>query len=106
MRARRKRSEGKATWPGRKQVYRRRDADHRIQSDIVTLEGDPQEGEALLVPVMRGGRPLQEDTALPELRARVAQQLAELPPTLLSLEGGAPYPVEISESVRKLAKEI
>jgi nicotinate phosphoribosyltransferase len=54
-RARRKRSEGKATWPGRKQVFRRLDADGRMAYDVVTLESDPQPGEPLLAPVMRGG---------------------------------------------------
>ena len=55
--ARRKRSEGKATWPGRKQAYRRYDGDWGcMREDIVTLEDDPQEGEPLIRPVMRGGR--------------------------------------------------
>jgi nicotinate phosphoribosyltransferase len=36
--ARRKRSEGKATWPGRKQVYRRYDAARLMQEDILTTD--------------------------------------------------------------------
>ncbi|MDE2180968.1 MAG: nicotinate phosphoribosyltransferase, partial [candidate division NC10 bacterium] len=50
-RPRRKRSEGKATWPGRKQVYRWYDADGRMSGDVLTLEDDPQEGEPLIQPV-------------------------------------------------------
>ena len=46
--ARRKRSEGKQTWPGRKQVYRSYDADGRMAWDVVTLEADAQPGEPLL----------------------------------------------------------
>jgi len=57
-RARRKRSTGKATWPGRKQVYRRYQADGLLRDDTVTVEGDAQDGEALLQPVMRAGRRL------------------------------------------------
>ncbi|MHB1062821.1 MAG: nicotinate phosphoribosyltransferase, partial [Thiobacillus sp.] len=53
--ARRKRSEGKATWPGRKQVFRRHDADGRMAGDAVTLETDVQPGDPLLLPMMRGG---------------------------------------------------
>jgi nicotinate phosphoribosyltransferase len=49
-RARRKRSEGKATWPGRKQVFRRYGSDGRMGEDILTVEDDPQEGEALSSP--------------------------------------------------------
>jgi nicotinate phosphoribosyltransferase len=44
--ARRKRSTGKATWPGRKQVYRRRGPDGRMAGDLLTLEGRPPRGRA------------------------------------------------------------
>ena len=36
----RKLSEGKATWPGRKQVWRAYDADGRMRGDILSLEND------------------------------------------------------------------
>ncbi|MGB5079866.1 MAG: nicotinate phosphoribosyltransferase, partial [Burkholderiales bacterium] len=39
---RRKRSTGKATWPGRKQVYRHFDARGRFDHDVVSVEGDGQ----------------------------------------------------------------
>src|SRR5690606_16864357 len=55
-RPRRKRSEGKATWPGQKQVFRKRAADGLLVEDVGTLVGDSQPGEPLVVPVMRGGR--------------------------------------------------
>jgi nicotinate phosphoribosyltransferase len=45
---RRKRSEGKATWPGRKQVWRSYDDSGRLAGDIVSLSSDRQQGEALL----------------------------------------------------------
>ncbi|MGE5710434.1 MAG: nicotinate phosphoribosyltransferase, partial [Nitrospira sp.] len=54
----RKRSEGKATWPGCKQVYRRSNQDGRLDHDIVTTLTDRQEGEPLLQPVMKDGRRL------------------------------------------------
>src|SRR2546425_8901265 len=46
-RASRKTSEGKATWPGRKQVYRHDGADGRMAYDVLTLADDPQDGTAL-----------------------------------------------------------
>src|SRR5712692_3571532 len=52
-RACRKRAEGKATWPGRKQVYRHYGADGRMAYDVLTLADDPQDGTALIQPVMR-----------------------------------------------------
>src|SRR5262245_50124355 len=59
-RPRRKRSEGKATWPGRRQVFRQTDADGRAARDVVTVAGDPQSGRALLQPVLRHGRRVGE----------------------------------------------
>src|SRR5205823_3936878 len=49
-------SEGKASWPGRKQVWRRHGDDGRMREDVLALADDPQAGTALLVPVMRAGR--------------------------------------------------
>ena len=42
----RKLSEGKATWPGRKQVWRAYDADGRMRGDILSLEGDTAAGRS------------------------------------------------------------
>ena len=42
---RRKKSEGKATWPGRKQVYRTFDAEGRMSGDVLGLADEPGEGE-------------------------------------------------------------
>ncbi len=56
--ARRKRSVGKATWPGRKQVWSSFGPDGRMACDTLSTEDDRQPGEPLLRPVMRGGRRL------------------------------------------------
>lgn len=98
---RRKRSERKATWPGRKQVYRRYGADGRIEGDCLALEGEPQSGTPLLQPVMIDG----VRTASPSLaasRAHAAQQLGTLPPELLALEPAGPFPVDISAPLAAL----
>lgn len=100
---RRKRSEGKATWPGRKQVYRRYDADGQCTGDTLTLEDDPAEGCALIQPVMRQGRRLQPSPSLQQLRAYTGQQLQSLPPALLGLERGADYPVTVAPALHALA---
>lgn len=104
-RARRKRSEGKATWPGRKQVYRSYDAEGRMAGDVVTLETDVQPGEPLLVPVMRGGKRLADAPALQDIRRRAAESLARLPQPLRRLED-YDYPVDISAALRALAAEV
>jgi nicotinate phosphoribosyltransferase len=97
-RPRRKRSTGKATWPGRKQVYRRYAADGSFSSDVVSLHDDACPGEALLAPVMRRGRRLPQP-GLKEARAHCLAQLARLPKAY-------PYPVEVSPTLRALAAEV
>ena len=105
--ARRKRSEGKATWPGRKQVFRLHGADGKLERDIVTVLGDRQSGTPLLEPVMRSGRRLASAEPLAAARERCARGLASLPAPLRALEPAAqPYPVEISPALRALAAEV
>lgn len=124
--ARRKRSEGKATWPGVKQVWRRFDGDGRAAGDTVRLleegaKGDagsrggegpaagtgPRAGEPLLQPVMRAGRRLAPLPTLAQGRAHCAAELARLPAALRCLPRAAqPYPVEISAALRALAEQV
>jgi nicotinate phosphoribosyltransferase len=99
---RRKRSEGKATWPGRKQVWRSRAADGGFAGDLVTLDGEAHRGEALLQPAMRGGRRVASIKPLDQTRAYARDQLARLPAALRRLEPFT-YPVEIGPSLRDLA---
>jgi len=105
--ARRKRSTGKATWPGRKQVFRHTDRAGRFEYDAVTVEGDEHGGEPLLVPVMRKGKRLGAPESLAAIRERAAGQLANLPERLRALEPAAsPYRVEIAPALRKLADQV
>jgi nicotinate phosphoribosyltransferase len=105
-RARRKRSEGKATWPGRKQVYRSYGDNGRMSGDLLTLEGDAQPSEPLLAPVMRGGRRLPGLETLERARDRARGQLALLPEALRSLEPAPAYPVTVSNTLTALAAEV
>jgi nicotinate phosphoribosyltransferase len=104
-RACRKRSEGKATWPGRKQVYRHDGADGCMAYDVLTLdEGTDLKSVPLLQPVMRVGRRLAPVPALADVRARVADELARLPEHLRRLLDIPPYQVRVSQALRDLAK--
>ncbi|MFO0871368.1 MAG: nicotinate phosphoribosyltransferase [Pirellulales bacterium] len=104
-RPRRKRSEGKATWPGRKQVYRTL-AQGMLTGDTVSLESDPQPGTPLLEPCLRGGKRLTPPPTLEQVRARAAQNLAQLPAALRQLDDAPPYPVRISDSLERLACQV
>ena len=102
----RKRSEGKATWPGRKQVYRY-DADEGcLDHDIVTTDDDPLPGQPLLQPVMKGGRRLAASPPLAEVRRYTAVQLGRLPKSLQVLEVSPAYDVRISDTLQGLAQTV
>ena len=105
-RARRKRSEGKATWPGRKQIFRRYGPDGRMLEDLLTLDDRSEEGEPLIHPVMRAGRRLAPPAPLTELRAHAADQLAHLPEPFRRLRDVPSYPVKISEALTALANKV
>jgi len=103
---RRKRSEGKATWPGRKQVHRRYDSDGLWRGDVVTLASHPVPGVPLLEPVIRAGRLVAPLPELSAIRQRVDEDVARLPESLRALDGEAPPQVEIAPALRALAAEI
>ena len=100
---RRKRSVGKETWPGRKQVWRRSATDGRMTGDSLSVETDNHPGEKLIELVMQNGRRLAQPT-LTDIRARAAKSLEALPEPLRRLESAA-YPVEVGESLKRLAAE-
>jgi nicotinate phosphoribosyltransferase len=104
--ARRKHSSGKATWPGRKQVWRRLGPDGRMAGDVISLEDDRQPGEPLIVPVMRAGRRLTPSGTLAEARARVGRELERLPETLRRLAGTEAYAVVVGEALTRLAADV
>jgi nicotinate phosphoribosyltransferase len=104
---RRKRSAGKATWPGRKQVHRHFLDDGTLDRDAVTLEAEDQPGTKLLQPVMRGGKRLAAAPGTETLRARATRELAALPPGLRGLDQAVePYRVDISQALRELAAQL
>jgi nicotinate phosphoribosyltransferase len=96
-----KRSTGKVTLPGRKQVWRVY-RDGVLQEDIITLadEPGPPGAEPLLVEVMAGGvRSVRE--SLPEARARAQRRLQALPPALRDLRDGS-YPLRLGPKLEAL----
>jgi nicotinate phosphoribosyltransferase len=105
--ARRKRSEGKATWPGAKQVCRAFDASGQMLRDIVQLDDERPVAQPLLQLCMRAGRRVTPAPSLDEIRGYHAAQMRTLPVALRSLEPTPrSYAVEISTAVRALAREV
>jgi nicotinate phosphoribosyltransferase len=104
--ARRKRSEGKVLWPGRKQVFRRYDEHGRMCGDVLSIEGDRVEGEPLIRLVMQQGRRVSAAEPLVQARRRALEQLKRLPIALKRLERGPDYEVTVSDALKKLAQEV
>lgn len=107
--ARRKRSTGKATWPGRKQVWRQAASNGGFERDVVELVDEPNPGTPLLIEVMRSGRRVGPAPSLNATRQYCASQLARLPPALARIdvdETSPAYPVEISPRIRALAAQV
>jgi nicotinate phosphoribosyltransferase len=114
---RRKWSQKKATWPGRKQVWRRYDAEGRMAGDLISLDSpsgpsavsktNPASAwEALVHCVMRDGRRLAPSPSLDEIRQRAKRELERLPEPLRQLDGHGSYPVEVGDDLIKLAAEV
>ena len=102
---RRKRSEGKATWAGRKQVYRYCDDQGRPLRDSLTSADDAQDGEALILPVMKDGRRLPVP-GLEESRKHALTAIGKLSPELRDLQPAAtPYAVEVSPALEAVTRE-
>ncbi len=101
-------STGKATLPGVKQVWRRRDDDGRLAGDVIGLAHEQLEGEPLLVPVMRAGRRLDAGREpLADARERAGRCLAELPDGVRRLGPDRDdHPVEVSDRLEELRGRI
>ena len=73
---------------------------------MLSGEGDEQDGEPLLVPVMREGRVIEPRATLEHARRRCAEDLARLPEPLRRLERAAAYPVAIAPALEELTKRV
>jgi nicotinate phosphoribosyltransferase len=100
-------STGKATLPGRKQVWRRFDAEGQPEEDLVSLIDEPAPPGAvpLLQDVMRAGTRLDRAT-LEEIRRRCTERLAMLPEEHRTLDDGATFHVALSARLGALKQSM
>ena len=96
-----KRSTGKATWPGRKQVFRVIEEDKAVR-DVIALDDEAGHGRPLLEQVVSGGARVVPRQTLAAIRARARDLIAELPEPLRDLEAEASYPVLVSSRLDQL----
>jgi len=89
-------SADKFSLPGSKQIFRDE------ARDVVARSGECGKGEALLRPVILGGRLVEPLPGAEQARRRAADSLAKLPAALRQLEVGEPWPVVYSREQRAL----
>jgi nicotinate phosphoribosyltransferase len=94
-------SRGKASMPGQKQIFRRREG-HRLKNDVLGLSWEKLDGEPLLQTVMERGRIKGPHPALAEIRERFRSEFALLEDGVKAVRAPKRYPVEISAELRRL----
>lgn len=103
-------SDGKATWPARKQVWRTFDQNGMAAGDVISLRDDPPPSPSaapLLEPILRGGQRIAPKPTLESLRDRTREDVAKLPASLHGFEAPETrYPVRFSESVQHIAADL
>jgi nicotinate phosphoribosyltransferase len=99
-----KRSEGKVTLPGAKQVFRQFERATMVE-DVVGNADEQVDGEPLLVPAMREGEIIHAET-LEEMRERTRRSLDSLPPALRSPGEKPSYPVRHSDALTEAARSM
>lgn len=100
-------SDGKATLPGRKQVYRFSEAGP--ERDLIALRDEPAPpgGRSLLVQRMRDGRRVGPAEPLAVARERCVATLAGLPDRVRGLSAAAqPYAVSLSPALEELGATV
>ncbi len=99
-------SKDKTTLPGRKQVYRLKDAEGHFVKDVIALTDEPTVGDPLLLKVMENGKLTNKLPPLNNIRKTATENLAKLPEQYKVLVNAPAYPVELSSKLRKLIKTL
>jgi len=92
-------SEDKISLPGAKQVFR------GAERDIVSRSGECGKGEALLRPVILGGRLIEPLPGLEQVRCRASESVGRLPQRYRELEETEPWPIAHSRELEALIEQ-
>ncbi len=108
IRYRAKFSENKATYPGKKQVYRLTGRNGKYKRDIIGLEEDDVSGNfiELLVPVLEKGSLVYEFPPLKKSQEFFLENLSRLDEAYKGLKTTAEYPVSYSPKLQQLFREL
>jgi nicotinate phosphoribosyltransferase len=100
-------SEEKATYPGRKQIFRFHDPDGSFRGDIIACADEqfPRD-EPLLHCVMQQGRRLNPSPELGLIQQHARQQIQKLPETCRRLRQPEPYVITVSQRLENLLRDV
>lgn len=99
-------SKGKITLPGKKQVFRLKDAGVNFMKDIIALHDEKIDGEPLLAKVMENGKIVCSLPSLDEIRKRAMENVSKLPWKYKKLKRAPRYPVMLSPKLKRLMREL
>ena len=100
-----KQSSNKATYPGRKQIFRRWEQG-KIHSDRLGLIDESLEGEqGLLQLFLKQGKRVKSPESLAEIRDRTSTSVASLPDATRQLNQPRQLPIEISSALWELTEK-
>jgi len=92
-------SRDKATYPNRKQIWRRQGVDGHFAGDLIGLAEEAAAGAPLLERVMVGGKECRPAPTLPEIQDYAREQIERIPAGVRALADPTVYPVSYSEQL-------
>lgn len=98
-------SSGKKTLVAPKQVFRIT-KEGRLVGDTIALRKETFDGQPLLKTVMRGGKRTEGPESLETIRTRCKQEFEQLADAHKSITAPRPYPVHISDGLKKLQRSV
>lgn len=99
-------SKAKASYPGRKQVFRLKDKKGRFVKDILGLEKENIKGRPLLKKAINKGRLLSKERPLKTIRELHRRNIFYFNPKLMQINCSYKYPVEVSQQLRQLKSKL
>lgn len=100
-----KQASDKVTYPGRKQIFRRREGG-AIQGDRLGRASEqPTDEQPLLQLVFKQGQRVQPPETLDEIRERTTASVASLPAATRRLDNPIPLSVQVSDELQELTQQ-
>lgn len=98
-------SKNKATFPGRKQIFRVVGKDGFYERDVIGLEDERIDGKSLLIKVMSNGKIVYDLPELEDIKKTTLENLSKLPESYKKLKNAPNYPVKLGSGLEELVSD-